>query len=598
MTKDETERLADERLRARAEGVLAGPGAPAAMVGTIEQIRHELEVDQIELQMQNESLRQAQIQLAWSRDRYVDLYDFAPVGYVTMSADGMIESINLTGAKMLGVTRKDLLQRRFAGLVVESQRPLWMQHVLKVRSADGVQPVELSLRSGPSSVIDLLLNCERMAGESGPQAMRIAMSDISERKKLELKLEEYRNHLEGEVYARTLQLAHTRDQAEAGSRAKSTFLSVMNHELRTPLQTIMGMIELVSHRATDAHQLEWLGKGMQASKHLLSLIDDALDISRIEADQLVLKDYNFSPRAVIDEVLRRQGEAARAKGLHMLSNLSAALPDTVRGDRLRFEQILQNFTSNSIKFSERGEIMLRADVLSEDSLSVTLRVEVSDEGIGLTAEQQCQLFAPFTQVDGSSTRRYGGAGLGLVIARRIAQLMGGEVGVSGGKGAGCVFWATMRLLRAAPAQADAAPAIPSPLLLAREFSGARVLVAEDETAHQQLLACILQSAGLQVDLAVDGEAAVEKARQGAYDLVLMDINLPKLNGVEATRMLQALPGMAGLTVIALTASVRDEDRQLCLEAGMSDFIRKPVGEEELCAMVLRWLRSKGRVTVA
>lgn len=261
-------------------------------------------------------------------------------------------------------------------------------------------------------------------------------------------LELHRHHLEELVFSRTADLAQAKDAAEAANRAKSVFLSTMSHELRTPLNGVMGMTNLALRRASDPVQIDYLNKCQSASNHLLEIINDILDISRIEADHLKLEEGDFVLEDVIREAINMVEDRVHAKGLTLVTEISPALPKRLCGDAMRLKQIVLNFIGNAIKFSDHGQLTVRAHATEGDSLSRLLRIEVSDQGIGLTAEQQSLLFQTFTQADGSLSRKYGGTGLGLSISKRLAQLMGGDVGVISKLGHGSTFWSTMRLREA------------------------------------------------------------------------------------------------------------------------------------------------------
>ena len=284
--------------------------------------------------------------------------------------------------------------------------------------------------------------------DNGRVEVRGVTRDITERKQAEAELEQHRHHLEQLVFSRTAELAAARDAAEAANRAKSIFLATMSHELRTPMNGIMGMTDLALRRATDPQQIDWLNKGKGSAQRLLAIINDILDFSKMEAEQLTLEENDFSLAQVIDGALRPQDEGARAKGLSLSATIDPALPDMLRGDAERLGQVLTNFISNAVKFSERGQITVRGNVAEEDSQGVLLRIEVSDQGVGINPEDQARLFQAFIQADGSSTRKYGGTGLGLIICKRLALLMGGEVGADSTPGVGSTFWFTARLQRA------------------------------------------------------------------------------------------------------------------------------------------------------
>ena len=440
-------------------------------------------------------------------------------------------------------------------------------------------------------ILDRGLVIERDA-DAKPLRMIGMHTDITERKQNEAELEQHRHHLEELVLSRTAELSQARDDAEAANRAKSMFLANMSHELRTPMNGIMGMTDLVLRRATDPTQIDWLNKSQGAAKHLLSVINDILDISKIESDRLTLEEKDFTLAEAIDDAMHMQEAPALAKGLSLSWQIDPALPDRLCGDAMRLRQILINFTGNAIKFSERGRIVVRASAAAEDSRSVLLKIEITDQGVGISPEQQARLFHPFIQADGSMNRKYGGTGLGLIISKRIAILMGGDAGVTSEEGRGSTFWATLRLRRATSDSqaANLRPAESPRETLARLFAGVRVLVAEDEPVNREVLVLLLEDAGLVPDVASNGQEAVEKAARGVHALILMDVQMPVMNGLDATRAIRQIPGMAGVPILALTANAFDEDRNVCLAAGMDDHIGKPFEPDALCTTLLYWLR--------
>ena len=423
--------------------------------------------------------------------------------------------------------------------------------------------------------------------------------DITARKATESELEKYRHHLEELVESRTTELATAKEAAEAASRAKSTFLANMSHELRTPMNAIMGMAGMALRRAEDPKLRDQLGKIDNASQHLLAVINDILDISKIEAERLTLDRHDFILGAVLDNLTNMIAHKASDKGLALHIDLSPELARTsLLGDPLRLGQILLNFTANAVKFTDQGSVTVGIRALEDMPGAVVLRCEVIDTGIGISAENQQRLFTAFEQADGSMTRKYGGTGLGLAISKRLAKLMGGDVGVESQLGVGSTFWFTARLGKGTTVS-DAVPPAPtsSPRSaderLLDEYAGTHILLAEDEPITQEVSRGLLEDAGLTVDLAEDGQQAVEMARHNRYDLILMDMQMPILNGVDATMAIRADSLNRNTPILAMTANAFDEDRQVCLEAGMNDHIAKPVNPDRLYETLLKWLEQPG-----
>jgi len=393
-----------------------------------------------------------------------------------------------------------------------------------------------------------------------------------------------------QIVDRDLRLQHMVEQSEQASQAKSAFLANMSHELRTPMNAIMGMSGLARRKATDPVLIDQLGKIGDASQHLLSVINDILDLSKIEAGKLEIEEAGVRIESILANVGDMLGERARAKGLELVAD-ARPLPPNLRGDPTRLQQALLNYATNAVKFTERGRIVLRVAPGEESESFVLLRFEVQDTGMGIAPEVQLRLFASFEQADSSISRLHGGTGLGLAITRKLAQLMGGDAGVHSVLGEGSTFWFTARLAKGAPGvEAGPSPAaVTYESVLARDYPGRRVLVVEDEPVNRELAMALLEEAGLIVDLAEDGLEAVDRIARNRYDLVFMDMQMPRLDGLDATRRIRESTPARALPIIAMTANAYAEDRARCLAAGMDDFITKPIEPEILFGVCVKWL---------
>jgi hypothetical protein len=427
--------------------------------------------------------------------------------------------------------------------------------------------------------------------------LRGTVQDISERKLAEAELEQHRHHLESLVEHRTAALSIAKDAAEAANRAKTTFLSNMSHELRTPLNGMMGMTTIALRGTTDPVKIDQLGKALQSAERLLGIVNNLLDITWIESERFHLASADFALGEVIERLARLVGPNATQKNLALVVDIAPELlAQPLHGDAVHLGQLLGHLLNNAVKFTNYGRVSLHVFVAEDSASSVLLRFEIRDTGIGISAENQKRLFSAFEQADNSMTRKHGGTGLGLAISKRLALAMGGAIGVESEPGFGSLFWFTARLSRAT----DVASIPPEKITVAAEselkarFSGSRILLAEDEPINQELTRLLMADAGLRVDLADNGAEAVEMAKETDYALIVMDLRMPVLNGVEATWLIRTLPGRARTPILALTASVFNKDSEKCFSAGMSDFIAKPVNPEALFATLLKWLDRDSR----
>jgi signal transduction histidine kinase/CheY-like chemotaxis protein len=385
-------------------------------------------------------------------------------------------------------------------------------------------------------------------------------------------------------------LAQSRDAAEAANRAKSAFLANMSHEIRTPMNGIIGMASIMLLGDVTPMQAEQLNKINTAAEHLLGIINDILDISKIEAGKLEIEEAPVSVNNLLSNVSSILSERAKARGITLLSQ-SLALPANLYGDPMRLQQALLNYATNAIKFTDKGTVTLRIIEQENTDESVMVRFEVQDTGIGIAPEILPQLFSAFEQADSSTTRKYGGTGLGLAITRRLARIMGGEAGVETTAGVGSTFWFTARLMKKntfdyssiAVANEDAET------LVKQRYQGSHILVVDDEPLNREVAQIRLENAGLKVDTAEDGAVAIAMAQQKIYAAIFMDMQMPNVDGLEATRLIREIPGYKHTPIIALTGNAFAEDRARSLGSGMNDFITKPIYPDVLFATLLHWL---------
>jgi hypothetical protein len=416
--------------------------------------------------------------------------------------------------------------------------------------------------------------------------------NIDERKLAETELERYRQHLEELVQERTEELTEAKLAAEASSRAKSAFLANMSHELRTPMNGVLGMLDLAKRRMVDAKGLDQLDKAKRSAQRLLGVLNDILDISKIEAGRMVFESVPLEIPAVVEGVTSTLVHKATEKGLRLTTDLAADLKrQPLKGGPLRLGQILFNLVGNAIKFTQQGSVTLHARSVGETSESVQVRFEVSDTGIGIDSEAQPRLFQSFEQADNSMTRKYGGTGLGLAISKRLVKFMDGQIGVESRSGLGSTFWFVVPLKKREPSATPTPTSVPkiTEERLQTEFVGTHILLAEDEPISQEVSRFLLEHIGLVVDVAEDGQQALALARRNTYALILMDMQMPRMNGIEATKAIRANSLNTITPILAMTANAYDEDKDTCLAAGMNEHISKPVDPEELYETLLALL---------
>jgi signal transduction histidine kinase/CheY-like chemotaxis protein len=393
--------------------------------------------------------------------------------------------------------------------------------------------------------------------------------------------------LNDELATVNLDLRVARDQALEASNLKSAFIANISHELRTPLSGVLGMNELLMTTELNDGQRKYAQVVHDSARSLLSLVNDILDLSKIEAGKLNIEFIALSPGRAVDEAVKLLSAAAVAKGLELRVEISEDVPEQVFGDPIRLHQVLLNLVGNAIKFTHHGSILVKAEIVGDDEQFATVRFSISDTGIGIADGEKKFLFMPFTQIDQSTTRRYGGTGLGLTISKRLVELMGGEIGVQSEKSKGSIFWFSLPFrkqgtLRAEPSQI---PAI--------TFDGraAKVLVVEDNATLQTLVSMQLEGLGLTADVVTTGEEALDITLKERYDMILMDCHLPHMDGYEATKLIRVREDNTDMhiPIVAMTAGAMKGDPERCLAVGMDDYLAKPYTLDQLREKLERWI---------
>ena len=563
-----------EDIRKRAEQIV-GNEQPADDDKT-QRLIYELRVHQVELEMQNEELKTREAELSESRRRYENLFEHAPVGYFVLDQNAVILDANRSAATLLAADEQSLEQKPFIVFVSEESHEQFYSHIRRVFAGGGVQSVEICLtpRSGTARWVRME---SRLQNADGGEQRRCfsALVDVTDRKRVED------------------DLLLAKEEAEGANKAKDVFLANMSHEIRTPMNGILSLAEL-AQTTEDADQLAlYLGGISSSAKALLAIVNDILDFSKIESGHVTVERAPFSIRGLVADVDALFRPMATEKGLSFETAVDVAT-EHYQGDAARIRQVLVNLVGNALKFTPEGSVTLKAIVTPLNKHMDELRFVVEDTGIGISEAEQREIFGSFTQADSSYSKRFQGTGLGLTISRRIAKLMGGQVFVESTVGRGSTFYFTLPLHKDSNGdqtdQTDQTKRIDGESATTEEKNKTmRILVAEDNPINLLFLSTVLEGEGHTIDQVGNGQDVVNAAQENDYDLIMMDISMPVLNGIDAAKAIRA--GKAGKTdvpIIAVSAHAMKGDREAFLQAGMDGYLSKPFTKPAVLAAVAKF----------
>ena len=513
-------------------------------------------------------------QLAESRFRVI--FEQAPLGVALVdSQSGLLLEANQHLADIIGVSAEDLIGIDPLRFTHPDDHAASQTHIAALKSGRLASHTftKRYVRPDGTVVWASVTGAPIQVDTADAPRHLFIVEDISERKRHERELRE------------------ATEAAESANAAKSEFLAHMSHEIRTPLNAVLGLAQVLEREPLPAHQRDMVARIRTAGQSLLAILNDVLDLSKIEAGQLRLEPRPFDLASLLANLDSLMGQVARAKGLtlHLVAPTTPLGP--LMGDGLRLEQVLFNLTGNAIKFTEQGEVTVTVNLTAETDQGVCLRFDVSDTGIGIAPEAIGRLFAPFTQADGGIGRRFGGTGLGLSICKRLVELMGGEIGVHSEAGRGSTFWFTLPLQRASADAIEALRTPPSVVASGPRLVGAQVLVVDDSAMNRDLVERALRLEGATATLAADGQQAVQilRTRPQGFDAVLMDVQMPVMDGLCATRLIREELGLLTLPIIAFTAGVRDDQQAAARAAGANDVLPKPMDLDQMAIVLATWI---------
>ena len=521
--------------------------------------------------------KQAEMALRESEERHRSIIQTAMDGFWRVDMQGRLLEVNERYCRMSGYRAEELLTMRVTDLEAAETAEMTAAHFRKFVEL-GEDRFESLHRRKDGSIFDVEISVQYRPVDGGQ--LVVFLRDITDRKQAEAELHQ------------------AKEAAEAANIAKSRFLATMSHEIRTPMNGVIGMLELLQHTGLTTEQQSYVESAKKSGFELVHLLNDILDLSKIEADRLELELSAFDLRAVIADTINLLSLSARGKAVQLVSSIDSDVATVLKGDAGRLRQLITNIVGNAIKFTPKGTVTLHIRKDQEDENSTTLRFQVSDSGIGIPADKLEHIFEPFTQVDSSTTRKFGGTGLGLAICKRLAELMGGSIGAESTEGEGSTFWFTVVFEKMTERDHGSPQPISAPRLnveIQATESGTRLLLAEDDPIAQKLVLALLSRYGYDVDVACNGKEALLALQNNDYALVLMDCMMPEMNGYEATAAIRdpASPVRRhDIPVIAFTGNAMKEDRDRCLAAGMNDYLSKPFVLKDLLAKLDVWLKTK------
>src|SRR5512133_99127 len=523
---------------------------------------------------------QADAALREAKDSFELLFNSSPACIlITRLEDNIIIEVNEAYTVLSGYSRDEVIGKTALSLNFWERPEDRQQIIQKVRENGFCDDIEVPLLKKDGSKYFSIVSAKIITLHGIPHMMSV-IRDITRRKRIED------------------ELLKAKAAAEAANTSKSNFLATMSHEIRTPMNGVIGMLELLQHTELTPDQQEYAESAKNSGMEMVRLLNDILDLSKIEADKIELELADFDLRSVITDTIKLLQLPARKKGVKLSMTMDSDVPTVLKGDSGRLRQIITNLIGNAIKFTPEGSVTLHIRKDSEDGHSVTLRFLVRDSGIGIATGKLEQIFDPFTQADSSTTRKYGGTGLGLTISKKLAELMGGSIGAESTEGSGSTFWFTVVMSK----PAESSLAAEKPLRAAThhvekqtERSGIRILLTEDDQNAREIVPKLLKSYGFKVDVAGDGKEALRALEEEDYDLVLMDCMMPEMNGYDVTAVIRD-PASAvrrhDIPVIALTGNAMKQDSEHCIAAGMNDLLPKPLILKDLLVKLDRWLNRR------